>query len=105
MTQGHRSRKKRIVRRAVMVIAGVILALSLYLSSYCGVFWLFGKQAVNEEEFASLRATVFWPINVYGLSDWPGGRSIRVTAYWCMFRSSGTEFAWDEVDSHLDVNE
>ena len=66
------SRKRPIARRAVMVMAAVVLLASAYVGA-----WVLLPQAANRRwidwtAVSMLEETVFAPITVYSAEQWPG---------------------------------
>ena len=73
-------RKRRIVRRAALTVAGVVLLLNGYVVAFIGTRW-----AVSHGHFgmAAGSTPVFAPLNHYGGSDLPGGRDFAALTVWC----------------------
>jgi hypothetical protein len=92
------ARPRRIVRRAVMALVVVVLLTSGYVSSYLGSWWLAGRATIDQNQLFKLRETVFYPLELYCLQEWPGGHRLRVTAMWCLVRGSGKSVTFGEVD-------
>ena len=69
--------------------------------AYCGTWWLRGKRIIDQAQLVRLNETVFYPIEVYAMDEWPGGRMLRIVAHWCMFNGNRTPMTWDEIDRLL----
>jgi len=99
-------RKRRIVGRAVMAVAVVVLLPVWYVSAYCGMYWLRGKRVVSPSQSQTLKATVFAPLDAYLKDeDAPGSHTIRVFELWWMYRGNDTPWSWKEVDDLVTAGE
>ena len=100
------TRKRRIVRRAVIVLACVVLLVGGYVGSYCSMYWLRGTRVVNPSQSHALKATVFAPLDAYIKDeDAPGSHTIRVLELWCMYHGAGKPWTWNEVDELVTAGE
>ena len=86
----------RIVRRAVMVIAVVVVLTGWYVSSYMSLNWCVGRQLVSLTTFDTLVETVFRPITEYRNSDWPGSQTLKAIDCLCYQRGRGESTTWEE---------
>ena len=70
------TRPRRIVRRAVMALAGVVLVVGGYVGSVCTLIFLvrakFVPGAVIESPLVRVYAR---PLDQYRTSDWPGAEA------------------------------
>ena len=95
--------RRRIVRRAVMALAGVVLLVSVYVASYGAALWLEGRGALGKKPGLSnavmnrLHKTVFVPIHVG--ADWgvPLCHTIERFGVWCACRGLGLEVPWKDI--------
>jgi len=62
-------RPRRIVRRAVLAIVGVVLLVSGYVGSYFAAEWLAGHDAIPT---GAPLSRVYAPLMLYERSDLPG---------------------------------
>jgi len=67
------TRRRRIVRRAVMVVAWVVLLVSGYMGSCLAVHFAMGAGWIRYPHETSPHETVYRPIVWYILSEQPGG--------------------------------
>ena len=70
------TRRRRIVRRAVMSLAGVVLLVSGYVSSYCGVWWMGQNGLISLPTLDVALTTIYQPITRYVGTDSPGSEYI-----------------------------
>jgi hypothetical protein len=89
-------RPRRIVRRAVMVVAVVVLLLSGYLSAFISAAWLYGHGTISYPTFATLRDTVFAPANWYGHTYFPGGPTLGRCVEYAHNQGKGQPLAWKD---------
>jgi hypothetical protein len=100
------TRRRRVVRRAVMALLVIVLLPIGYVSSYCGMYWLRGMRVVNPNQSHALKATVFAPLAAYiNDNDVPGSHTIRVLELWCMYHGNGKPWTLNEVDELVTAGE
>lgn len=100
------SRKRRIVRRAVIALAVVVLLLSGYVSAYFGMSWLRGRRVVSPNQAKTIRTTVFAPFHAYKQDeDAPGSRTFRLLELWCMNHGNGSPCSWKELEERMTQEE
>jgi hypothetical protein len=73
-----------MVRRAVLVPAGVMLLGYLYVCSYFALVW--ASHSGGPEWYL---ASVYKPLNTYNRSDLMGSREFRAIKYWMMNPNQG----------------
>jgi hypothetical protein len=86
----------RIIRRAVMAVAVVVLLLGSYLGSYAGAVWLEGQRRISRPTLNSLRETVFAPAHYYADSYFPGAQTYRRCVLYAHFRGLGMPVKWKD---------
>ena len=92
-------RKRRIGRRTLLIGAGVILLVSGYLGSYMTLHALYGARIVTPPLFFRLRETVYAPANYYVDSYFPGAKTVRRAARWCLLAADkGEPPEWSRTD-------
>ena len=72
------SRKRRIVRRALLAVAGAVLLGYVYVASYFAVAWASHRDFIPQWEVVS----VYKPLNKYSRSDLIGSGQFRAIYYW-----------------------
>lgn len=70
------TRRRRIVRRAVMAVAVVVLTV-LYAVGYAGVYWCDGRGVLNER-FLGIVKSSYLPLDLYCETDMPGADWLSV---------------------------
>jgi hypothetical protein len=93
------TRRRRIVSRAVMALAGVVLMVTNYVSSWAMLYWCGGNGAVSDGTFHRLMGTVVLPVDSYMLSDYPGSRPLAVLSYWCYCKGQGRDVTWEKANA------
>jgi hypothetical protein len=88
------SRKRRIVKRAVMALVAVLLLVSVYVGSYVGMFWLAGRGVFGLQTVGQLQTTVFEPIRLYSQHEFPGSDFLGDMCSWAHLRGSGNPITW-----------
>jgi len=84
------TRPRRIVRRAVMVLAGVVLLPVWYVGSYGSAHWLTGRGELPHSALRHLNRTAFYPLEWYGRQHgMPGADAIRSFPRWCYHNANG----------------
>ena len=92
--------RRRIVRRAVMALAAMVLMMGWYVSSYGTCRFLAGRAKWNTwwyRVMGRLEPVVFEPVHVYQWSGLPGDITLQVFGEWCYYRGSGRPVPWGEV--------
>lgn len=88
--KGQPQGNRRIVRRAVMVLAGAVLLVVAYVGSYATMFWWSGTQLHSNPDWhgvlATAQTTVFAPLHVYCASSLPGSDSFNDLLQWCYWQ-------------------
>ena len=88
------SNRRRIVRRALMVLAGAVLLLAGYVGSSCVLEWLIGRETVDHklprEWLIRVQDTGYAPIVVYYNTELPGAVTLKALAIWCSDHGRGT---------------
>jgi hypothetical protein len=98
-------RPRRIVRRAVMVLAGIVLLVAAYLSAFVGWNYCLGAGTVAPWAVPQAQ-TLFAPIDVYRNYGGPGVHQIDAIGVWGLkkgLRSRG--FDLDSAASDVDQSE
>ncbi|MFO1094713.1 MAG: hypothetical protein U0992_15615 [Planctomycetaceae bacterium] len=90
------TRPQRIVKRAVMALAVVLLLLNGYVVSYVGMFWLAGRGSWSLGTVGRLQTTVFEPIRSYSQHEYPGTDLLTDMSGWAHLRGSGNPMTWRE---------
>ena len=78
--------RRRIVRRAVMVVAVVVLLPAAYICAYGETYWLWGRGTISIRTLTRLELNVFAPLHYY---DGPGSKSLREWCGWCHWMGAG----------------
>jgi hypothetical protein len=94
------SRRRRIVKRSALAVAGVALLLSSYIASWGAWEWLKGRETIGGPPVSSVKwvEKLFVPIVFYAYSDWPGHRTLRVFCELCNSRGGGSHCTWSQAD-------
>src|SRR5262245_49077867 len=102
------TRPRRIVRRAVIALAVVVLLPVWYVASWGTVQWLPGRGVSLQPERQISQAIssggvdriVFMPLDRYSLCGLPGGKSAWVFSRWCFWRGrvEVREVTWHELE-------
>jgi hypothetical protein len=80
------TRRRRIVRRAVMALGGCVLLVWLYLSSYFMMWWGVGSGVVPLDVKRQLEVTLYAPLECYIDDGRPGGKELKRLRNWvCNF--------------------
>ena len=93
-------RKRR--KRAVLVLAIVLVLLTHYVSCWLGMHWLLGHGDISLQTASNLQSTVFSPPAMYCREEMPGHRFILDVATWMENRGAGSDYAWAEIRSRWD---
>jgi hypothetical protein len=98
------SRKRRIVRRAVMVLAVVMLLVWVYVGSYLAWGWAANHSMYYQylRDTSGRVAPLWYPITAYEVSDLPLSRQFLLLDMW--FRAGGKK-TWGQVSDMADIVE
>jgi hypothetical protein len=98
------SHKRRIVKRVAMLLATLVLLLSCYLVSCCGVWWLFGRGTISGPTLEKLQTTVFAPAALYCRYGLPGYRILADASAWAQNKgqNGANSKTWRQVRSRWD---
>jgi hypothetical protein len=99
MTPMPSARRRRIVRRAVMVLVLAILLPVWYVGSWGLLHWCAGRSVVSWSAFDLLAGTVFRPLESYKYSDRPGSRTLIVMTHFCYTRGRGEDITWQQANA------
>jgi len=94
-------RSRRVARIAMLSIAGTLLLVSGYVSSYFGMWWLTDRGIVTGTTSQQLQATVYRPISHYMGSSGAGSATARRSVTWVHSLASGKPAAWDSIDGEV----
>lgn len=78
-------RSRRIVRRGLLAVAGVVLALAAYVASFVGLAWLAGHGSVSGNTVNQIDRSVYAPIVLWSEYRLPGTDALaklRNRVYW-----------------------
>ena len=76
-------RRRRIVRRAVMALAVVVLMVSGYVSSYLGIAWAYYTGRVRSDDGTrALLQGIYAPADKYADSDLPLSAEMYAFRWW-----------------------
>ena len=90
---------RRIVRRVVMALAGIVLLLWLYVGSYMVLHYLVGAKIVPVRQFFLLRDTVYAPVDYYMESYFLGAKTMRRVSRWFLLSGDdGGPPEWSRTD-------
>jgi hypothetical protein len=89
---------RRIVRRAVLALTGVVLLPAAYISIYISLHWPYGRGTISYRQYVQLSRTVFWPAGEYSESNLPGGHLTERMCRWMHGQGSGVPVAWEDTD-------
>jgi hypothetical protein len=91
------TRRTRIVRRAVMAVAGLVLLVTLlasgYVSTFCGLFYLEGRGLDPWHGGPVSLDAVFEPLDMYRHDGMPGGQTITDMSVWAYYRGKADSAA------------
>lgn len=105
MTSMSTTRSRRIVRRAVIVLAGFVLLVVSYVGSWGVLHWLMGRRTISLETFAKLNGAIYSPLILLQNGDDPNiTRFLVVFSFWCAHNGRGgpvtfSEF-WEATGDH-----
>jgi len=88
------TRRRRIVRRAVMALTVVVLVVNGYVASFLCCEWLVGRGVIKPGTTLPLQETIYAPLWLYIQSELPGSEWLHETlndTYW-----SGVEYNDDD---------
>jgi hypothetical protein len=91
-------RPRRIVRRAVMAVAGIVLLLAGYVGSYGYMRWLHGREEIDSRSAAMFYATSYAPLRLYERSGLPWSKHLRRFGAWCYWKGGGMSYKWQYVE-------
>jgi hypothetical protein len=85
------SRKRRIVRRAVVAVAVPLLLSASYASSYGILEWLWGRDEISQADYLWMKGNVFTPLESYRYSDAVGSHTFDDFCFWCLKRGQRSQ--------------
>lgn len=92
------SHKRRTVRRSILAVVVSALLLSWYITSWCTICWLGGRGTISGRFRNQLVATVFYPIEYWQRSGYPGSLFLYRLMAWSYLNGRATEYVtWDDV--------
>ena len=91
------TRRRRIVRRAVMALAVVVLLVVWYVAAFASVSWSVGAGYISGKTDDVMQHTVFAPLRWYAYDDpdKPFANDLRTLRLWCLLQG---EADWDSLD-------
>src|SRR4051812_22578933 len=101
------TRPRRIVRRAVMVLTGIVLLLASYISCFGLVCWIEGRDPLRLPRPVSWESPVFAPLDVYQQTEFPGAFALWKLTTWCSLvgHSGSGDFkeAWKDTQVEAEL--
>lgn len=103
------TRLRRIFRRAVMALAGLLSLMVWYIATFGACHWYAGRQIVSGNYAPiplNMQLKPFGPLYRYEETDWPGAHTLSTWHSWCVGKGKGSGMTWEQArQESLEVRE
>ena len=94
------TRRRRIVRWALVAPLGAMVLLVSYLAGYGTFNWHYGRQlrlrTLPALQTPSVFHNLFTPLYLYETTDWIGARTLSTWRNWCLNKGGETGQTWEQ---------